>query len=216
MKKWIAAAFALFCMLSAPFASAAEVDSTNPYNLINGVADSAFSRLKADKDVYQADPELLRQVVIEELMPHINVRLAALKVLGPRANKATKAQRDEFTDAFYDYLVASYARILTQYTDQQVTVEPEKVIDAKRKVVSVRVDIVDSARPPIRLDFKLRKNGKTGEWQGFDVVVEGVSMLDTTASEWSAQLRKKNGIEAVSEEMIERAKTPITREEKAS
>ncbi|MDD1782234.1 ABC transporter substrate-binding protein [Enterovibrio sp. ZSDZ35] len=216
MKKWIATAIALFSMLVSSLVSAANVDAMNPYNLINGVAESAFSRLKADKDVYQANPELLRQVVIEELMPHINVRLAALKVLGPRANKASKEQRDEFTAAFYDYLVASYARILTQYTDQEVTVEPEKAIDAKRKVVSVRVDIVDSARPPIRLDFKLRKNGKTGEWQGFDVVVEGVSMLDTTASEWSAQLRKKNGIETVAKEMVQRAKAPITKEEKAS
>ncbi|PKF51456.1 ABC transporter substrate-binding protein [Enterovibrio nigricans] len=216
MKKWLAAASTLVLMFCAPFASAADVDSMNPYTLINGVADSAFSRLKADKDTYQANPELLRQVVVEELMPHINVRLAALKVLGPRANKASKDQRDQFTAAFYDYLVASYARILTQYTDQNVTVEPEKAIDPKRKVVSVRVDIVDSSRPPIRLDFKLRKNGKTGEWQGFDVVVEGVSMLDTTASEWSGQLRKKNGIETVAKEMVQRAKAPITKEETES
>lgn len=211
MNKWIVAFVAMLGIVFSSLSVAAEIDAKNPYTLINSVADNAFSRLKADKEQYIANPELLRDVVKQELMPYINVRYAALKVLGPQARKASKEERDLFTEAFYDYLVASYAQILTQYTDQEIVVEQEKEIDDKRKVVSVRVDILDKARPPIRLDFALRKNGKTEEWQGFDVQVEGVSMLDTKTSEWSGELRK-NGIEAVAKQLIERAKAPITRE----
>ncbi|OEE51885.1 toluene tolerance protein [Enterovibrio norvegicus] len=214
MKKWITLAMAAITMMVSSVSIAA-VDASNPYLLINGVAENAFSRLKKDKDAYQENPELLRAVVKEELMPYINVRYAALKVLGSQARKASKEERDLFTDAFYEYLVASYAQILTEYTDQLVTVEPVKTIDPKRKVVSVRVDITDNARPPIRLDFKLRKNRKTDEWQGFDVQVEGVSMLNTKASEWSGQLRK-NGVEAVAAELETRAKKPIRKSEGAS
>lgn len=215
MKKWMLSLFAVVGLVFSSLAPAATIDTKDPYALINGVAENAFSRLKADKETYLANPELLRVVVKEELMPYINVRYAAMKVLGPMARKATPEERDLFTDAFYDYLVASYAQILTQYTDQEIEIEPLKSLDDERKVVSVRVDILDTARPPIRLDFALRKNGKTEEWQGFDVQVEGVSMLDTKTSEWSGQLRK-NGIEAVAAELIERAKTPITREETKS
>ncbi|WP_407331482.1 phospholipid-binding protein MlaC [Enterovibrio sp. 27052020O] len=215
MKKWLVMLVAAFSMMLPSLSVAQTVDATNPYALIDGVAENAFSRLKKDKEIYQANPELLRVVVKEELMPYINVRYAAMNVLGPMARKASKEERDQFTDAFYDYLVASYAQILTQYTDQVVTVEPAKSIDEDRSVVSVRVDIADAARLPIRLDFKLRKNGKTEEWQGFDVQVEGVSMLDTKSSEWSGQLRK-NGIESVAKELIERAKAPITKDESAS
>ncbi|AMG30265.1 phospholipid-binding protein MlaC [Grimontia hollisae] len=211
MNKWIVAFVVMLGIAFSSLSVAAEIDAKNPYTLINSVADNAFSRLKADKEQYIANPELLRDVVKQELMPYINVRYAALKVLGPQARKASKEERDLFTEAFYDYLVASYAQILTQYTDQEIVVEQEKEIDDKRKVVSVRVDILDKARPPIRLDFALRKNGKTEEWQGFDVQVEGVSMLDTKTSEWSGELRK-NGIEAVAKQLIERAKAPITRE----
>ncbi|WP_154124523.1 phospholipid-binding protein MlaC [Grimontia hollisae] len=211
MNKWIVAFVVMLGIAFSSLSVAAEIDAKNPYTLINSVADNAFSRLKADKEQYIANPELLRDVVKQELMPYINVRYAALKVLGPQARKASKEERDLFTEAFYDYLVVSYAQILTQYTDQEIVVEQEKEIDDKRKVVSVRVDILDKARPPIRLDFALRKNGKTEEWQGFDVQVEGVSMLDTKTSEWSGELRK-NGIEAVAKQLIERAKAPITRE----
>ncbi|MGF1766531.1 phospholipid-binding protein MlaC [Enterovibrio makurazakiensis] len=215
MKKWITAALAVVSMMISSAVIAQTIDATNPYILIDGVADNAFSRLKDDKEAYQANPELLRDVVKEELMPYINVRYAALNVLGSQAKKATKEERDLFTEAFYDYLVMSYAQILTQYTDQEVTVEAPKTIAKKRSVVSVRVDIVDKSRPPIRLDFKLRKNRKTQEWQGFDVQVEGVSMLSTKASEWSGQLRK-NGVEAVAQELIERSKAPIAKEESES
>ncbi|WP_325891562.1 phospholipid-binding protein MlaC [Grimontia sp. NTOU-MAR1] len=215
MKKWFVTVFAALTVTLSSFSFAAEIDAKDPYFLINRVAENAFSRLKADKDQFIQNPELLRVVVKEELMPYINVRYAAMKVLGPQARKASKEERDLFTEAFYDYLVASYAQILTQYTDQEISVEPAKKIDAKRKVVSVRVDILDKARPPIRLDFALRKNRKTEEWQGFDVQVEGVSMLDTKTSEWSSELRR-NGIEEVSKQLIERSKTPITRGETTS
>ena len=47
-----------------------------------------------------------------------------------------------------------------------------------------------------QLDFKLRKNKKTGEWKVFDVIAEGISMLDTKRSEFSALIQKK-GIDEV-------------------
>ncbi|WP_408057264.1 phospholipid-binding protein MlaC [Veronia nyctiphanis] len=190
----------------------ADIDATNPYTLINQVSHNAFARIKKDHQTFQQNPELLRAVAEEELLPHINVKYAAYKVLGREANKATKAQRDQFVKAFTDYLIAAYAQIMTQYTNQEINVESPSPIDPKRKVVGVRVEILDSARPPIRLDFKLRKNSKSGEWQGYDVDVEGVSMLNTKQSEWSTQLRK-NGILAVANQLEELAKQPISAKE---
>ncbi len=189
-----------------------QVDMTSPYLLIEHVANNTFGLLHKDRAIYAKDPELLRDVAKDNIMPYINVRYAALKVLGPAATNATRAQRDAFTDAFYDYLVAAYAQILTQYTDQKVTVEPSKNIEPDRRVASVRVDITDAARPPIRIDFKLRKNNKTQEWQGFDVQVEGVSMLETKASEWSGILRRE-GIDAVTKMLMETAQKPISNQE---
>lgn len=65
--------------------------------------------------------------------------------------------------------MASYAQVLTQYSDQKIEIEPAKAIPADRSIISVRVDIIDQSRPPIRLDFKLRlnkrqKNGKDLTW----------------------------------------------------
>ncbi|MGF1870650.1 phospholipid-binding protein MlaC [Photobacterium indicum] len=206
----------LFCLASLPlFASAATVDVTNPYTMMATVSQTTFDRLKAEQGRIQANPDYLRIVVKEELLPYINTRYAAYKVLGPQLKKTTKEQRNDFVDAFTDYLVASYAQVLTQYTNQDIKIEPPKAIPANRTIVSVRVDIVDTKRPPIRLDFKLRKNKKTKEWQGFDMVAEGVSMISTKQSEWSGQLRTE-GVDVVTQNLITLAAKPIRREASAN
>jgi phospholipid transport system substrate-binding protein len=206
----------LFCLASLPlFASAATVDATNPYTMMATVSQTTFDRLKTEQGRIQANPDYLRIVVKEELLPYINTRYAAYKVLGPQLKKTTKEQRNDFVDAFTDYLVASYAQVLTQYTNQDIKIEPPKAIPANRTIVSVRVDIVDTKRPPIRLDFKLRKNKKTKEWQGFDMVAEGVSMISTKQSEWSGQLRTE-GVDVVTQNLITLAAKPIRREASAN
>ena len=201
--------------IHATFALASPVDTTEPYRMIQIVSQVTFDRLKSEQTVIQGNPDYLRTVVTDELLPYINTRYAAYKVLGPQLKKTTKEQRNEFVDAFSHYLVASYAQVLTQYTDQDIKVEPPKAIPADRTIVSVRVEILDKQRPPIRLDFKLRKNKKTQEWQCFDMIAEGVSMISTKQSEWSGQLRTE-GVDVVTQSLKDLAAKPIRHEDKAN
>ncbi|SMY36567.1 phospholipid-binding protein MlaC [Photobacterium andalusiense] len=199
----------MLCLVAVPMlAQAATVDQTNPYKMMDKVSAHLFGTLKAEQKKIQANPEELRVIVKQELLPYINARYAAYKVLGANLRNTTAEQRDAFTAAFTDYLVASYAQVLTQYTDQKIELESPKPVPADRSIISVRVDIIDPQRPPIRLDFKLRLNKKTKEWQGFDMVAEGVSMLSTKQSEWSGQLRTK-GIDAVTQSLRDLAAKPI-------
>lgn len=197
-------------LAQATFVHAATIDTTEPYRMMQQVSRVMFDRIKSEQTVIQSNPDYLRTVVEEELLPYINTRYAAYKVLGPQLKKTTKTQRNEFVEAFSDYLVASYAQVLTQYTDQEIQIESVKPIPADRTIVSVRVKIIDKQRPPIRLDFKLRKNKKTKEWQGFDMVAEGVSMISTKQSEWRGQLRTE-GIDIVTQNLKELAAKPIRR-----
>lgn len=204
----------MLCLLAVPMlAQAATIDQSNPYKMMDKVSAHLFGTLKAEQAKIQANPEQLRVIVKQELLPYINTRYAAYKVLGSNLRNTTAEQRDAFTVAFTDYLVASYAQVLTQYTDQKIELESPKPVPADRSIISVRVDIIDPQRPPIRLDFKLRLNKKTKEWQGFDMVAEGVSMLSTKQSEWSGQLRTK-GIDAVTQSLRDLAAKPIQIENK--
>jgi len=190
-----------------------EVDKTQPYQMMKQVSEVAFARLKAEQEQIHQDPEHLKVIVDEELMPYINEKYAALKLLGPNLKGAKREDVATFIIAFRAYLISSYAQVLTQYTDQTIEFGPETKLNPKKSITGVKVDIVDAPRPNIKLEFKLRKDKKTGEWQVFDMIAEGISLLSSKQSEWNGKLRQE-GILAVAKELEGLAQQPIRFESK--
>lgn len=210
LKKFLTLVCAMWLPLAA---SAAEIDKTQPYPMMTGVAEVAFDRLKAEQATIKQDPNHLKVIVDEELMPYVNYKYAALKVLGPNVKKAKKADVVKFMEAFRGYLIASYAQVLTQYTDQELVFEPEKKVDPGKTITTVKVDIIDAPRPNIKLEFKLRKDKRSGEWQVFDMIAEGISLLSSKQSEWNGKLRQ-DGVLAVAADLERLAAQPIRFEAK--
>ncbi|MGY5740962.1 phospholipid-binding protein MlaC [Vibrio antiquarius] len=193
--------------------SAAEVDKTEPYKMMKQVAEVTFERLKAEQPKIKQDPDLLKVIVEEELMPYVNYRYAGLKLLGPNLKGAKREDVLEFIDAFRAYLIASYAQVLTQYSDQQIEFGPEPSIDDSKRITSIKVDIIDTPRPNIKLEFKLRKDNKSGEWEAFDMIAEGISLLSSKQSEWNSKIRQE-GILSVAKDLEKLAAEPVRFEAK--
>ncbi len=78
----------------------------------------------------------------------------------------------------------------------------------------IRVTIIDpNGRPPVRLDFQWRKNFQTGNWQAYDMIAEGVSMITTKQNKWGTLLRTK-GIDGLTAQLKSISQQKITLEEK--
>lgn len=208
--KYYQSVFALILMVMGLGAAQAEsVTGEDPYKLIQRVAESTFKRIAADKEVISQDPNHLKNVVSEELMPYINYKFAARVVLGKV--KASKAEKKAFYEAFKGYLITTYATVFTKYTDQKVVFEAPRSIEGK-KVVTVKTRITDSARPDIHIDFKVRLNKKTGKWKAYDMVAEGISLLNSKKAELKPMLRQKGGIAKVTEILNDKAKLNIKKD----
>ncbi|HCH51660.1 MAG TPA: phospholipid-binding protein MlaC [Proteus sp.] len=194
-----------------PFAMA--VDKTNPYALMDDAAQKTFNRLKNEQPEIRKNPEYLRQIVQQELLPYVHIKYAGALVLGPYYKNATPAQRDAYFTEFEAYLAQVYGQALAMYEGQEYRIEPAKPF-ADKTTLAIRVTIIDkNGRPPVRLDFQWRKNSKTGEWQAYDMIAEGVSMITTKQNEWSDILSAK-GVDGLTKQLAISAKTPITLEEK--
>lgn len=212
MKTSILALF--FTMLTLSFgASSEEVDKANPYKMIKEVADITFTRFANERNEIRKNPNMLKDIVREELMPYVDYKYAAFKVLGTYLKKTTKEERNAFVPIFRDYLVASYAQVFTLYDDQVVEFEPAKEVDEKSKILVVRTSIIEQGRNPIDIAFKVRKNKNTAEWRAFDMIAEGVSLLDSKESELSSVIRQ-NGLTHVTEMLKEKATRDIVFKEK--
>lgn len=203
MFKFITAAL---LVLSSTLVHADEINRANPYQMIEQVADKTFKRVKTEQNQITSDREHLRVIVQEELMPYVDSQYAALKVLGPAVMKsASKEQVKSFISAFDQYLVATYASVFTMYKEQKVEFEQERAV-GNQKAVVVRTKIVEAGRPEIVIDFKVRNVSET--WKAFDMVAEGISLLDAKRAELADPLRIQ-GIEAVTTMLLDKAKAPI-------
>lgn len=201
---------AMMVILTASSAHAAKQD--DPYLMIQEVAGLTFERMKKEKDAIKQDPELLRKVMEEELLPYIDYRFSAFKVLGKYAQKVPREKLLEFVSVFREYLITSYAVALGYYDDQFVEFAPAINFDG-RSDVTVRAVIKDDERPDIKVAFKVRKDRKSNEWQAYDMVAEGISLLSSKRSEFESVLRQ-DGIDRVIELMRESIEQPIVLEEK--
>lgn len=169
---------------------AQEVNTKNPYQLIMGLGDQVFQAVSEAKQKKTNTPENMAKLVDELMMPYIDVPFASYKILGSQLKKTTKDERKNFVAAMEKDLIKTYSAALAQYNDQTITYEPEKSV-GKKKTVAVRTVLVSPEAPEIDMIFKLRKNKKTGQWKAYDLVVEGISLVDSKRAELAKPLRDK-------------------------
>jgi phospholipid transport system substrate-binding protein len=187
--------------------AAADVDKKDPYQMIKTVADITFKRFANEQSAIRAEPNLLKTIVREELMPYINYQYAAYKVIGSNFKKTNKADRADFVPAFREYLITSYAQVFTLYNNQKVEFAPAKDFSDQR-VVSVETSVMEPGRAPINISFRVRKHKKTGDWKAYDMVAEGISLLDSKQAELSSLIRQK-GLAHVTEMLKEKSERSI-------
>jgi phospholipid transport system substrate-binding protein len=199
-------------VLMVPAATFAAEEQDDPYVMINKVASLTFERMKREKDLIRENPELLRVVMEEELLPYIDYRFSAFKVLGKYANKVPREKLLEFVSVFREYLITSYAVALGYYDDQLVEFAPAMEFDG-RSDVTVRAVIKDGDRPDIKVAFQVRKDRQSDQWQVYDMVAEGISLLTNKRTEFESILRQ-DGIDKVIELMRKSISEPIKLNEK--
>lgn len=180
----------------AALASAA-VDMTDPYKMVIEVANTTFETIKNNPDKMK-DVSFRKDLIRNDLLPYVDTRYAAYKVMGTNLKSISTADRDAFTEAFAEYIVTAYADALALYNDQNLVAPAYKAVSADATQVNVKFTIRAQGKADLELVFKLRKNSKTGEWKAFDMVAEGISLLTAKENELSPLIRER-GIKKVTE-----------------
>jgi phospholipid transport system substrate-binding protein len=168
--------------------------SADPYVFVEQVATALFHRINTDQGQIQENPDQLKIIVEQELLPHIDHGYSALLVLGNNTKTQPKDKVVEFIEAFKVHLITTYALSLGYYQNQLVVFEPAKPYVGK-KIVSIKAIIKETDRGDIDVVFKVRKN-KAGQWKVFDMVAEGISLIRSKRAEFTPVI-KRQGIDAV-------------------
>ena len=184
--------------------SASYLNNASPYVVLKTAGTNLFSRISANQQAIAKFPYLMHDIVEEELMPAIDYRYAAYRILGKHLKKTSKEQRADFVEAMRHYLIRTYSIALAQYKNQQVIFEPEKPTKGKR-IIGIKTQIIEQGAPTINIVFQMRQNKKTKQWKAFDITVEGISLLSTKQAELNKKITKQ-GIDHVTLELAALAK----------
>lgn len=203
-KTWLSK---ILLLVTALFAVQNALADESPYGLTRQAAEKLFADIKANQPRIKQEPNYLKTIVRQDLMPYVHVNYAGSLVLGQYFKSTTPAQREQFFAAFDQFIVQAYAQALTMYSNQDIQVQPQQTVSDSQ--ASVRVKLLQKGQEPLNLNFQWRKNSKTGKWQVYDMTAEGVSMVDTKKQEWSSILRK-NGIDALTAQVQRAAAVPVS------
>ncbi len=176
--------FALSLLLIPALATA-----TEPAELVTERTHAVLEAITAQRDTFKANPAKLRTFVKSQLNDVMDSPYSAQLVLARHARGASKQQIQDFADALTDSLLRRYADALIDLDPgTEVTIASSTPLrDGQMMRVASR--IVRRAGEPVQVDYMFRKKGD--DWLVFDVIVEGISYVQTYRNQFDEQLRNK-------------------------
>ena len=132
-----------------------------------------------DKDK-QARRVALRKTIAERF----NYRQMVMRSLAKNWDVRSDQERQEFIALFKSLLENSYASKLEAYQDEKINYLDEMV---KGKYALVKTEVVRKSST-IGVDYKLIQ--ENGNWQVYDFVIEGVSMIRNYRSQFTKIIRR--------------------------
>jgi phospholipid transport system substrate-binding protein len=189
-------AIALLALASA--ATAMAEDGRDPVTIVEQATSGIFQTLDSRREEFAADPDALRAMVRQDLLPLIDLDYSARLILGKAGRGVSEAQLSEFSDAMSDVLINRYADGLLEFrSDEQVEVLPMKGSNTEKLTrVRTRVKLENGGYAPVDYSFRKTPDG----WKAFDVMVEGISYVMTFRNQIAPRVEAE-GIETVTSEI---------------
>lgn len=144
-------------------------------------------RILEDKELKNPGREQERRRKLEQVIGNrFSYEEMAKRSLGAPWKELNAAERKEFVELFQRLLSKSYAGKIEGYSGEQVQYLNERHAD---EYAEVRTKIV-SGKVEIPLDYRLLQIA--GDWRVYDVVVDGVSLVNNYRGQFTKIIRESS------------------------
>jgi phospholipid transport system substrate-binding protein len=164
--------------------------AASPSQMVLDNSQRVLTTLEKRRPEFTRDRGALRQFVSSEFSQMFDRDYAARQVLGRHGRGASDEDVKLFADALADNLMQRYGSSLLDFnTKLRVRVKSETALP-RGLGVKVASELIRSGGEPIPVDYLMRKSG--GTWKVFDVMVEGVSFVQTFRQQFDGELTHKS------------------------
>lgn len=171
-----------------------------PSALIAATSDRILAEIKERREEFKANDAELQRFVREEMDKVLDQDYTARLVLGLHSRTATPQQIKAFGTALSNNLNRRYAKALLEVNgDTKIKVIGETALRGG-KIIRAKTEVMRSTGAPVAVDYLFRD--VNGEWRAFDLIVEGISYVQTFRSQFDPLIREK-GLDQVTEDLRE-------------
>ncbi len=155
------------------------------------ITESLKNKINQVMDILQdeklkADPVERRNLLRKKIDHCFNYKQMALRALAKNWAPRTPEEQEEFTQLFKDLLERSYASKIETYSGGKIQYTDEII---KGKFAMVKTKFQQHGKF-VSLDYKLIK--ENGDWQVYDIVIKGVSMIRNYRTQFTKTLADKS------------------------
>lgn len=198
-RKALALALAASMLAAAPALSFAQTQTApaapaamqgSPSQLVLDNTRRVLETLESRRAEFTRDRAALQAFVSGEFDAMFDRDYAARQVLGRHGRGASDADVKAFGDALADNLMRRYGSSLLDFnTRLQVRIKSETALP-RGLGVKVSSEMTRQGGEPIPVDYLMRRAGSG--WRVFDVMVEGVSFVQTFRQQFDSELQRKS------------------------
>ncbi|MGM8227768.1 MlaC/ttg2D family ABC transporter substrate-binding protein [Cellvibrio sp. ARAG 10.3] len=192
----------LLCIL--PWVSCAESTAAqvpDPAAVMKVAIDDVLTQLKNHEALYKNNPQQLRVMVADTVLPHFNVARIAQLALAQHWRNTTAPQRDAYVREFQRYLIRTYTETLFIYRNTKAEMLGTHYNDKDNQKATLKLRATNEKGEPVILFLRLEL--KDDNWKIVDINVEGVSLVITTRGVFDEEI-KKVGLDAFLSNLTEK------------
>lgn len=159
---------------------------------------SVLATLQQRRAEFKQNPAALRQFIDTQLNQLFDRDYAARLVLGVHGRGASDADVKLFADAMADSLMQRYGSALLNFDGKPSFRGKSETALPGNRGVKVSTELLRQGDDPTPVDYLMRN--VNGQWKIFDVIIEGISYVQTFRNQFDSPLRQK-GIAEVAKEL---------------
>ena len=180
----------LLCIL--PWVSCAESTTAaqvaDPAVVMKVAIDDVLAQLKSHEALYKDNPQQLRVMVADTVLPYFNVARIAQLALAQHWRSTTAPQRDAYVREFQRYLIRTYTETLFIYRNAKPEMLGTHYNDKDNHKATLKLRATNEKGEPVILFLRLEL--KDDNWKVVDINVEGVSLVITTRGVFDEEIKK--------------------------
>lgn len=176
-----------------------------PQRLMEETSKTMIKAFMMQTDDIRKDPQIAHDLVRGSLVPKVNFKLMSRWVLGSNWKAASKSQQQEFSREFKELVIKFYSKGLLEYLSKNdlkedlISFMPFRgKIDSKYATIRSQVHPKGGGQP-INVNYEMYHN-KAGQWQVYDVSIEGISIVTSYRSSFKKIIKQK-GMDALLTEL---------------